>query len=428
MPEFFLAALAEASPIDVTVDVPTRLARWLADVPESVEIALLLAAPLILAFAIHFVLYVTIRRVLRPRKRPVLSKLMTRVRGPTRFLAILLGGAIAAGLLSARGLVPEWLDSPLTRTLTILGIVGVTWAFIALIASADDLIRARYRTDVADNLRARGMHTRVAVISRVLMVIVALVGIATILMMFEQVEQYGASLLASAGVAGIVVGFAARPVLGNIIAGIQIALAQPIRLDDAVVIDGEWGWVEEITATYVVVRIWDQRRLIVPFSKIIEEPFQNWTRRSAEILGSVVLYVDYSCPVEEVRAELDRILEGHPKFDGRAKVLQTIDATEKCMVLRALVTAKDSPTAWELRCDVRERLIGFLQRQHPYCLPREREVTFRAEQAHAIGFTADRTEREMEDPTLRLDLPPSLDTEGLQERMETLGEDGAEER
>jgi small-conductance mechanosensitive channel len=214
-------------------------------------------------------------------------------------------------------------------------------------------------------------------------------------------------------------------VLGNLIAGIQIAITQPIRLDDAVVIEGEWGWIEEITATYVVVRIWDQRRLIVPFSKIIEEPFQNWTRKTSEILGDVVLHVDYACPVDAVRAELDRILDGHPKWDGRAKVLQVIEATPKTMVLRALVTAVDSPTAWELRCDVRERLLGFMQREMPYALPREREVEYHEDQwpRRAAPKDVPTAERELDDPTLRGEgaAPPPDASDAVRDARDEIG-------
>lgn len=250
----------------------------------------------------------------------------------------------------------------------------LTWVLIGAIAVVDDLIMARHDVSVRDNLRARQMHTRARVLTRTVMLIVGVAGAAAALMSFPAMRQVGTGLLASAGIVGVAVGFAAKPTLGNLIAGLQIAITEPIRLDDAVIVDGEWGWIEEITATYVVIKIWDQRRLIVPLSKFIEESFQNWTRRRADIIGSVVLFVDYTCPVDEMRAELDRIVDGHPKWDGRVKVLQVIDATERTMQLRALVSAGDSPSAWDLRCDVRERLIAWLQRERPESLPRIREM------------------------------------------------------
>ena len=192
------------------------------------------------------------------------------------------------------------------------------------------------------------------------------------LMTFSAVRQIGVSILASAGILGVVLGFAAQKTLGNLIAGIQIALAQPIRLDDAVVVENEWGWIEEITLTYVVVRIWDLRRLVLPISYFIEKPFQNWTRNSADILGSVFIYADYTVPVEEVRAELGRILKESPHWDKKVNVLQVTDATEHTVKLRALMSAADSPTAWNLRCETREKLLEFLQKKYPQSLPRTR--------------------------------------------------------
>jgi small-conductance mechanosensitive channel len=216
------------------------------------------------------------------------------------------------------------------------------------------------------------MHTQVNVISRVLVVLVAIIGIGLALMTFPRVRELGASLLASAGIAGIIVGFAARPVLENIIAGVQLALTQPINIDDVVIVDGEWGRIEEITTTYVVVRIWDDRRLICPFTKFISESFQNWTRRTADILGAVIIHADYTVPVEDVRQELNRIVQDHEKWDQRVCVLQVTDATENTIQLRALVSASSASRAWDLRVDVREKLIAYLQREHPNSLPRTR--------------------------------------------------------
>ncbi|MFG0283630.1 MAG: mechanosensitive ion channel family protein, partial [Phycisphaerales bacterium JB039] len=182
----------------------------------------------------------------------------------------------------------------------------------------------------------------------------------------------GASILASAGIAGLVVALAARPTLENIFAGLQLAFTEPIRIDDVVIIAGEWGRIEEITSTYVVVKVWDERRLIVPFSKFLQEPFQNWTRTTADILGTVMIHCDYSVPVDEVRAELKRIVEGHDAWDGRVCGLQVTESSERTMGLRALVSAADASAAWNLRCDVREKLIVWLQENHPGALPRVR--------------------------------------------------------
>jgi small-conductance mechanosensitive channel len=191
-------------------------------------------------------------------------------------------------------------------------------------------------------------------------------------MLFSQVRQIGTSLLASAGIVGIVAGIAAQKTLANLLAGFQIALAQPMREDDVLVVEGEWGRVEEITLTYVVVHIWDDRRLVLPLSYFIEKPFQNWTRSSAQLLGRVHVWVDYSFPVEEGRKALKEIIENHPKWDRRFWNLQVVESDEKAMQLRVLATAADSSIAWDLRCDIRERFIAFIQQRHPESLPRVR--------------------------------------------------------
>ena len=183
---------------------------------------------------------------------------------------------------------------------------------------------------------------------------------------------YYVSLFASAGVAGIVIGFAARPVLSNLLAGIQIALTQPIRIGDAVIMENEWGWIEEITSTYVVVKIWDWRRLVVPLTQIIEKPFQNWTRESASIIGSVVWHVDYTAPVSEMRTKMKEFLDESELWDGDVQVLQVIDTTQDTMTLRGLMSAKNSPVAWDLRCEIREKMISWIQQNHPGALPRRR--------------------------------------------------------
>ena len=202
--------------------------------------------------------------------------------------------------------------------------------------------------------------------------VIALAGLSLMLMEIPAVRQIGASLLASAGLLGLVAGFAARPVLGNMIAGLQIGLSQPIRIRDVVIVENEWGVIEEITRAYVVVRIWDDRRLIVPLQYWVEKPFQNWTRSSAELTGTVTLWVDYRLPLEPLRQALRQACESSRDWDGRTCLLQVTEAGERAMQLRALVTAANAPQAWDLRCHVRERLIDFVQREYPQYLPRLR--------------------------------------------------------
>jgi small-conductance mechanosensitive channel len=223
-----------------------------------------------------------------------------------------------------------------------------------------------------DNLKARKVYTQFRVLERIVIFIVILIAIAIALMTFEGIKRIGISLFASAGVAGIIIGFAAQKLLGSILAGFQIALTQPIRIDDVVIVENEWGWIEEITLTYVVVRIWDKRRLIVPTTYFIEKPFQNWTRVSADILGTVFIYTDYQVPIAKLRIEFTRILEESGLWDGKVNVMQVTNATEKTVEIRALMSTVDSPTGWDLRVLVREKLISYLQAHYPESLPKMR--------------------------------------------------------
>jgi small-conductance mechanosensitive channel len=254
----------------------------------------------------------------------------------------------------------------------LLLIAALTWMLLRAIAGLAAGIIARHPVSVDDNLNARRIHTQANVLSRTAMVIVILAGTAMALMTFPGARQFGASLLASAGVLGIVVGIAARPVFSNLIAGLQLALGQPMRLDDVLIVQGEWGRVEEITGTYVVMALWDERRLIVPLQWFIENPFQNWTRTSAQIHQSVFLHVDFGTPLEPLRAELLRVVQQAPEWDQRTAQLVVVDTTERTLKLRILVSARAAGPAFDLGCKVREGLLGFLARDYPDCLPRVR--------------------------------------------------------
>lgn len=254
----------------------------------------------------------------------------------------------------------------------VLTIVAITWLAMSAVRGVADGVVALHPADVADNLEARRVQTQTRVLSRIFNGAVLVAGLAFVLMTFPKARQLGASLLASAGVAGLVVGIAARSVFSNLLAGLQIALAQPIRIDDVLIVEGEWGRVEEITATYVVLKIWDERRLIVPLNWFIEHPFQNWTRRSAQILGTVFLWVDYTLPVEPIRREAQRLCESSPHWDQRVCVVQVTDASERAMQLRILASSAHSGANFDLRCLLREGLIDFIQREHPQALPRLR--------------------------------------------------------
>lgn len=250
----------------------------------------------------------------------------------------------------------------------VLGVLGARTALHIWIT----VYLRRFKLDSDDNLLARKHVTQSRILERVAVVLLFMIGTAAILMTFDGVAQYGVSLLASAGAAGIVLGLALQPLLKNLFAGIQLAITQPIRIDDALLIEGEWGTVEEITATYVVVKIWDWRRLIVPLGYFMDNAFQNWTRESASLIGNVMLYVDYSAPVDVIRSKTDEIVRQSPNWDGNIAGVQVTDFRDSTMELRILVTARTAGKAFDLRCEVREKLITFLQAEHAYALPRLR--------------------------------------------------------
>jgi len=251
-------------------------------------------------------------------------------------------------------------------------IASIAWLTTSMLTVIKNFVLKRYRIDEKDNLQARRIYTQLAVIERILKVLIIFLAMTFILLTFEKVRQIGFSLLASAGILSIILGFSAQKSLATLFAGIQIALTQPIRIDDVVIVENEWGWIEEITLTYVVVKIWDQRRLVVPITYFIEKPFQNWTRTTAEMLGTVYLQADYTLPVQEIRAELQRILQNTSLWDHRVGVLQVTDANNRTLELRALMSAEDSPTVWSLRCHVREKLVEFMQHNFPQHLPQLR--------------------------------------------------------
>jgi small-conductance mechanosensitive channel len=259
------------------------------------------------------------------------------------------------------------------RHLNALALIGaLTWLGVRCVKAIADSIIELNPAHAPDNLQARRIQTQTRVMARILAVLIMMIGSGLALMTLPLFRQVGTSLLASAGVAGIVVGLAAKPILGNLLAGLQLAMTQPIRLEDVVIVKGEWGWIEEITSTYVVVRIWDQRRMIVPLQWFIENPFENWTRRTSNILGTVFVWADYRLPVDPVRKEAERICKNSPDWDGRVCLIEVTEASDRAMQMRVLVSALDSPRAWNLRCQVREGLIHFIQRDYPEFLPRVR--------------------------------------------------------
>lgn len=332
----------------------------------AVSAALLIGAA-VAAWLLHAAILALVRRLLRQR-RPFLRSVLAATKGPTRLGLLLLALAIA---LPTAPLGPD-IKGILARFLGLAFICLLGWIAVTALHIAADIYLRRFRLDVEDNLQARTQVTQVRVLLHVLDAVIVLVTVGFALMTFDAVRQFGVTLFASAGVAGIIGGFAARPILANFLAGVQIAVAQPIRIDDAVIVENEWGNVEDITFSYVIVKLWDLRRMIVPLSYFIEKPFQNWTRTGGELIGTVFLYVDHTAPVEAIRKKLMEIASQSKLWNGQVVNLQVSDCKETTIELRALVSANNASAVWDLRCEVREKLIDFLQREHPSALPRRR--------------------------------------------------------
>ncbi|HET6806962.1 MAG TPA: mechanosensitive ion channel family protein [Frateuria sp.] len=301
---------------------------------------------------------------------PMAREMLRQARAPMGWLVPLLVLVVAlrtrpeAGQLHIAGAVEQ---------LLVIALIAVaTWLGVRCINAVEFFFSRRFPVDTENNLRARRVLTQARVLGRTGTVLLILIGLAACLMMIPGVRQIGTSLLASAGLAGLAVGLAAKPVLSNLIAGLQIAITQPIRLDDVVIIEGEWGRIEEITGTYVVVRIWDERRLVVPLNWFMENPFQNWTRTSSQLIGTVFLWLDYRVPLEPLREEVKRLCKEAPQWDGRVCVLQVTDTTDRTLQIRILASSADSGSNFDLRCHVREGMLTFVQKHYPESLPRMR--------------------------------------------------------
>ncbi len=322
----------------------------------------------VIALICHYVLLLILPRITRRTATPIDESIVRHLREPARWIMIFIAVRLVLPLFDLPAGFQEFLKHILSLTVIAL----VSWLLTKSTYILNDYIVRRFDVDQKDNLKARKVHTQLNVVKRIVITVVVIIALGTMLMTFDRVRQLGTTILASAGIIGIVVGLAAQKTIGTFIAGLQIALTQPIRVDDVVIVEGEWGRIEEITLTYVVVKIWDLRRLVVPITYFIEKPFQNWTRVTADLLGSVFLYVDYTVPVEAVRKQLQKILKKSKHWDGKVCVLQVTNTTEKAIELRALMSAIDASTAWTLRCEVREKLVSFIQDKYPAVLPKLR--------------------------------------------------------
>jgi small-conductance mechanosensitive channel len=327
-----------------------------------------LGGSIVLTLIIHYLLFRMARTIARKTRADRIEALARHCSGPGRLIIFVLLVNLFQPLVE----VPSKILLFFNQAVNLLLIFSAAWLLIRFTHFAEEQILNQFRVDVADNLEARRIHTQIQILRKVIVVVIVVVALAISLMTFEKVRQLGTTILASAGIVGIIVGIAAQKSIATLLAGLQLAITQPIRMDDVVIVENEWGRIEDITLTYVVVKIWDLRRLIVPMTYFLEKPFQNWTRISADLLGTVFLYVDYTVPAEAVREELKRIAENSPLWDKQVCTLQVTNTSERTIELRALVSAADASQAWNLRCEVREKLIQFLQTNYPEGLPKMR--------------------------------------------------------
>jgi len=327
----------------------------------------LVGVPILLGLIGHFFLFKMIRKIVLRTGSVIDDSLVRHCYRPLQWTVVIF--VIRLVLPAA---LSDRISAGVNHVLSLLLIAAVSWLLIKSVYVLEDYIISRFEVDVKDNLRARKIHTQIRVLKRIVIIVVGIIALSTMLMTFPKVRQLGTTILASAGIIGIVVGMAAQRTIGTFIAGLQIAFTLSIRVDDVVIVEKEWGPIEEITLNYVVVRIWDLRRLVVPITYFIEKPFQNWTRVTADILGTIFLYVDYMVPIDAIREELQRLLKESELWDGKVCVLQVTNTSERTIELRALVSASDASRAWSLRCEIREKLIDFIREKYPQALPKLR--------------------------------------------------------
>ncbi len=339
--------------------------------------AITFVASVVAALLLTAVVALTTRLIARRRHWP--ESLIRHARRPFRVVVLLAAVWIAVALA-----FPEaaWLPA-LTQILTILVIVAAAWLLASLVAFATDVTLGRHRIDVPDNRVARRIRTQTLIVRRLAIALIIVIAVGAILLTFPAVRAVGASVLASAGIASIVAGLAAQSVLANMFAGLQLVFSDALRVDDVVVVEDEWGRVGEITLSYVVLNLWDDRRLVLPCTYFTTQPFENWTRQGSELLGAVELDVDWRVSPARMRAHLEEVLSRTDLWDGRASVLQVTEATGGLVRIRILVTAADAPTLFDLRCYVREAMVAWVQHEMPAALPVQRVLLTEADAAEA---------------------------------------------
>src|SRR5580692_6562181 len=355
-------------------DIAQNLQSKLADLSHALSFApawavtfIILVVAFIVALLIHAAILVTLRRLLRHR-RPYLRTILEATKEPTRLALLIVATAIALPTAP----VTSDTESVFAKILTLATICLVGWIALTVLQIGASLYLLRFRMDVEDNLSARKHVTQVRILVRAFDTIILLLTLGFALMTFDSVRQFGVSLFASAGIAGVVFGLAAQPVLSNLIAGVQIAVTQPIRLEDAVTVQNEYGWIEEINATYVVIRLWDLRRLIVPLNYFIQQPFYNWTRQAAANMGTVLLHLDYTAPIDIIRKKATELVAQTTQDNAKVTSVQVTNASAQAIEVRVLVNSDSAATTGNACAELREKLIAFLQQEYPQALPRQR--------------------------------------------------------
>lgn len=345
--------------------MPDWLAAHLSSVPTWAAILLVAAAAVIAALGIHYAIFCLLRRLARGTESRSDNIVVAKLNRPSRWALVMLSLVAVAAFFPALGEVWEGIGAFVMPFF-------IGWTIIAVLHALVEVMILRNDDSMADNRAARRRRTKLAIFNRIATFIIVFVTFGLMLLAIPGVRDIGVTLVASAGLAGLAVGAAAQPALKSLIAGVQMALTEPVIVGDAVIIAGEWGWIEEIRTTYVVVKIWDERRLVVPTSKFLEETFQNWTKTTAQLLGTVMLYVDPATKLDPIRAKFEQLVESNGRWDGRVKHMQVTELTRDAIEVRFLVTAKDSPTLFDLRCDIREALIQWLAEEMPQAIVRSR--------------------------------------------------------
>lgn len=338
------------------------------DLHHYLQSLIILVLSVLCGFLIRYVVIRGYKFIARNTKDIIIQSSYDRLKGSWLLFIPLL---IFLVLFPRQAYDPQQLQT-INKILQTLIIISFSSLGIRAVYVLQDVLYDKYDITQKDNIKARKVRTQILFIRKLMIIIIIIVSLSVVLMNIESVRRYGTTLITSAGVMGIIIGFAAQRSIANLLAGLQIAFTQPIKIEDVVIVENEWGWVEEINLTYVVVKIWDLRRLVVPINYFIEKPFQNWTRTTADLLGTVFLYLDYNVPLEKLRAHFDKLLDQSPLWDQKAKVVQVTDSTERCMQVRFLMGARNSKEAFDLRCNIREGMIDFIQKNYPDSLPKVR--------------------------------------------------------